>query len=319
MLPTRPYAWMILFAMPVLGMSGASGQSYPSKPIRIIVGGSGGGSDIAARLIAQGLTASMGQQVVVENRPSGVIPGEVLAKAQPDGYTIGYSGNTLWILPLLQKVPYDPIKDFAPITLPVSTPSLLVVHPSVPVKSVRELIALAKAKPGDLNYGTSMGSSGHLATELFRSMAGIEIVRINYKGPGAALNDLIAGQLHFTFSTAGTVAPHFSSGRLRALAVTSAQPSALIPGLPTVAASGLPGYEFVSISGIFAPARTPAALIARLNREIVRFLNLAETKERFSQSGVEVVGSSPEYLGAAVKSEMARMGKVIREAGLRSE
>jgi tripartite-type tricarboxylate transporter receptor subunit TctC len=244
-----------------------------------------------------------------------------VAKAQPDGYTVLLHGSGLWLLPFMREdVPWDSLRDFSPITLAISSSNLVVVNPSLPINSIKDLIAVAKARPGQLNdAGGQTGASTHLAAELFKAMAGVDIVRVPYKGVGPALNALIAGEVQLSFTNPGAATPHVKSGRLRALAVTSAQPSALLPGLPTVAASGLPGYEAVSIFGLFAPARTPAAIINRLNQESVRFLNLAQTREKFLNSGVETVGSSPEQLAATVKSEMARMGKVIRDRGIRAE
>jgi len=319
--PPRSVSWILALAMLALGAGAACGQNFPSKPIHIVTSEAGGGNDFAARVIAQGLTGSLGQPVIVDNRggASGAIAGEMVARAAPDGYTLLLYGSNIWLLPFLRNhVPYDPVNDFAPITLAVTAPTLLVVHPSLPVKSTRELIALAKTRPGALNYGTgAAGSSTQIATELFRTMAKLEIVQIPYKGNGLALNALIAGQLQLAFATPASVAPHIKSGRLRALAVTSAQPSALLPGLPTVAASGLPGYEVVSIVGMFAPAKTAATLVTLLNREIVNVLSRTEVKERFMQSGVEPVGSSPEEFAATVKSEMSRLGKIIKVAGIR--
>ncbi|MBI3937846.1 MAG: tripartite tricarboxylate transporter substrate binding protein [Betaproteobacteria bacterium] len=256
----------------------------------------------------------------MDNRPSGVMPGMVVSKSAPDGYNLLYNGAAHWLAPFLQRVPYDPVKDFSPITLTVSSPNVLLVNPSLPVKSVKELIALAKARPGELNYGASgTGSSIHLAAESFKAMAGVDIVHINYKGAGAVISDLIAGQVQLAFISSGTAAPHVKSGRLRALAVGSARPSAFFPGLPTVAASGLPGYESASIFGLFARAGTPATLVNRLNREIVTVLDQPSVKERFFNAGIDVVGSSPEELAATVKSQMARLGKVIKDAGIRAE
>ncbi len=303
------------------GVRGILAQDYPAKPVRIVTSGVGGAGDIAARVIAQGLGSSLGQQVVVDNRASGIIPIEVVVRAAPDGYTILLYGSVVWLAPYLRDiVSYDPIKDLAPITLAVTAPNVLVVHPSLPVKSVADLIALARAKPGDLNYGSSgAGSSGHLAAELFNAMAKIKIVRVNYKGAGAALSDVIGGQVQLSFATATSIAAHVQSGRLKALAVTSSKASALLPNLPTIAASGLSGYESASTSGIFAPAATPAAIIGRLNQEIVRALARAEVKERFLNAGSEVVASTPAQLSVAIKADMARMGKVIRDAGIRAE
>jgi tripartite-type tricarboxylate transporter receptor subunit TctC len=312
--------WMFSVGLLVLGAGFASSQSYPNKPIRIVTIEAGGGGDLAARLIAQGLSGSLGQQVLVDNRGGGVIAIEIVAKAPPDGYTLLLYGGTLWIGPLLQKVSWDPVRDFSPITLAVTFPNIVAVHPSMPVKSVKELTALAKARPGELNYGSgSIGASTHLAAELFKSMAGVNIVRVPYKGGGPATIALVTGEVQLMFATVGLVTPHVKSGRLRALAVTTAQPSALAPGLPTVAASGVPGYESASILGILAPAKTPEGIINRLNQEIVRALHRPEVKERLFSSGVETVGSSPVELAATMRAESAKWGKVVKEAGIRAE
>ncbi|MBI4189033.1 MAG: tripartite tricarboxylate transporter substrate binding protein [Betaproteobacteria bacterium] len=298
------------------------GQDYPSKPVRIVTSEAGGGNDFAARLIANGLSRNLGQQIIVDNRggASGMIAGDIVAKAPPDGYTLLLYSGTIWIVPLLQQVPLNPLKDFSPITLAVSSPNILVVHPSLPVKSAKELIALAKARPGELNYASvGTGSGSHLSAELFKSMAGIQVVRIQYKGSAPALNDLLGGRVEFTFGTSGSTASHVASGRLRALAVTSAQPSAVFPGLSTVAASGLPGYEYRNTYSLFAPAGASAALVSFLNQQVLKVLNTAEVKERFFKSGVEVIGSSPEQLAATMKAETSSMGKVIREAGIRAD
>lgn len=319
MLVPRLVAWMLSVGMMVPGAGVVCGQDYPSKPVRIVAPGGGGSSDLTARLIAQGLPAGLGQQVIVENRPSR-IAAEFVSRAAPDGYTLLAAGATVWIGPLLEKTPYDPVRDFSPITWTMRMPNILVVHPSLPAKSVKELISLAKARPGELNYASgSTGSSTHLPAELFKAMAGINIVRVNYKGAGSAISALIAGEMQLMFGTAPSVAPHVKSGRLRALAATSAQPTELAPGLPTVAASGVPGYEAASIIGIFAPAGTSATIIHRLNQEIVRLLNRADVKERFLRAGGEVVGSSPEEFAVTVKSDIAKWGKVIKDAGIRAD
>ena len=301
----------------------ASGQNYPSKPIRMLTAEAGGGADFVARVIARELTANLGEQVIVDNRggAGGIIAGEIVARAAPDGYTLLFYGPAIWLLPFLRNhVPYDPVRDFSPITMAVTTPNILVVHPSLPVSSVGELIALAKARPGQINdAGANTGSSVHLAAELFKAMAGVKIVRVPFKGVGPALNALIAGQVQIMFPSAGAVAPHVKSGRLRALAVTSAQPTALAPGLPTVAASGVPGYESIAMFGIFAPARLPAALSIRLHQEVVHVLVRPEVKSRLFESGVEPVGNSPAEFAATLKSEMTKWGKVIKDAGIRDE
>jgi tripartite-type tricarboxylate transporter receptor subunit TctC len=303
----------------VLGAHGASAQDYPNRPIRLITAPAGGGADLVSRIIAQGISGPLGQPVVVENRPSGVVPGEIVSKAAPDGYTLLLSA-TLWMTPLFQKnVSWDPVRDFAPVSLTIRQPNLVVVHPSLPVKSVRDLVALAKARPGKLNYASGpTGSTPQLAGELFKSLAGIDIVAVPYKGGGPALNDLLAGQVQLMIPNAAGAAPYVKAGRLRALAVTSIAPSPLFPNLPTAAAT-VPGYESATLHAMFAPAKTPASVINRLHQEIVRFLNNAEVQEKFFNSGSEVVASSPEQLTATIKSEMARLEKLIKDAGIRPE
>lgn len=310
--------WMFLVGVMGPGWGVAFAQSYPNKPVRIVTSEPGSNLDFAARLVAQGLTASLGQQVIVDNRRSLTV--ETVSRAPADGYTLLAYGSPMWIVPFIQDVTYDPVRDFAPITLVLTSPNVLVVHPSVGVISVKELIVLARARPGRLNYGSSVtGGSPHLAAELFKSVANIDITRIPYKGVAPALNDVIGGRVQMMFPTVGSAMPPARSGRLKALAVTSAQPSALVPELPTVAAAGLPGYEYVAMQGVFAPAGTPAAIVTLLNREIVRFINGAEAKERFFNSGSEVVGGTPTEFAATIKSDMARMGKVIRDAGIRAD
>jgi tripartite-type tricarboxylate transporter receptor subunit TctC len=303
--------------------SGSDAQNYPSaRPIRVVTSEVGGGNDFAARLMAPALSASLNQQIVIENRggASGMIAGEAVAKAVPDGYTLLLYSGTIWLVPLLQKTPLDPVKDFLPISLIASSPTILVVHPSLPAKTAKELIALAKAKPGQLNYasvGTASGS--HLSAELFKHMAGIDIVRIQYKGSALALNELLGGHTQLTFGTAGSTVPHVKSGRLRALAVTTAQPSEVFPGLPTVAGSGLPGYEFRNTYSFFAPLNTPSAIIDLLNQHIVQALKLPDIRDKFLKSGVDAIGTTPEQLAAAMKADIANMGKVIRAAGIRAD
>jgi tripartite-type tricarboxylate transporter receptor subunit TctC len=299
--------------------AGAQAQTYPNRPVRMVAGEAGGAGDFGARIIVQALPASFGQPVIIENRGGTVQPLEIVAKASADGHTLLYYGASLWLLPFMREhVSWDPIRDFAPITLAVSAPNMIVAHPSFAAGTVKELIALAKSKPGALNYASGIsGSSSHLAAELFKAMAGVDIVRITYKGIGPALNDVIGGQVPLSFANVSAAMPHVKSGKLKLLAITSAQPSVLVPSAPTVAASGLPGYESASIFCIFAPARTPRPVMARLNQEFVRVLNQPEVKQRFVSTGVETVGSSPDELAARIKSEMTRLGKVIRDAGIR--
>ncbi|MES2563452.1 MAG: tripartite tricarboxylate transporter substrate-binding protein, partial [Pseudomonadota bacterium] len=216
---------------------------------------------------------------------------------------------------LQEAIGYRPERDFAAVTLPISAPNVIVVHPSLPVHTVKELIAISSAKPGELNYASgATGSANHLGAELFKSMARVNIVQVNYKGTGAAMNDLISGQVHMMFANAASVSPHVKVGRLRALAVTSAQPSALTPGLPTVAASGLPGYESSSVWGVFAPAGTPAAIIGQLNRDMANVLETPAIKQKFFAAGMEVVGSTPDALAAVVRNDMTRLGAVLSAA-----
>jgi len=297
-----------------------AGPAYPTKPVHMFTSEAGGGNDMLARTIAQGLTGAMGQAVVIENRV--VIQSiEAVAKAQPDGHTLLLAANTLWILPYMQAtITWDVQRDFVPITLAVITPNVLVVHPSLPVKTVKDLITLAKARPGVLNYSAgAAGASQHFAAELFKAMARVDIVRISYKGGGPATNALLSGEVQLAFGNASAVMPHVKSGRVRGLAVTGAQTSALAPGLPTVASSGLPGYESVTLPGIFAPAKTSPAIINRLNQEIVLVLKREDVRERLLRAGAEAVGTTQEQFSAAIKSDMSTVGKLIKEANIRAE
>ncbi len=306
--------------MAMLCGSAVAQQNFPSTPVRIMTGTAGGSSDIASRLIAQSLTAALGQQVIVDPRPN-IIARDIVFKAPADGYNLLLAANSFYLGPLLRDdADYDPIKDFAPVTLALRGPNIFVVHPSLPVHTIAELIALAKAKPGVLNYASgASGASTHLGPELFKSMTGVNIVRIPYKGGALALGDVLGGQVHMMFVNPSSSMPYIKAGRLRALAITSAQPSALFPGLPTVAASGLPGFEHVATVNIFAPARTPPAVIHKLNDELAHVLAKPDVKEKFFELGVDTVGSSPEQLTATMKAEMARMGKVIKDAGIHEE
>jgi tripartite-type tricarboxylate transporter receptor subunit TctC len=324
MLPRSP-AGKFLVALLVLsaGMvsaqsaSAGSGPGYPNKPVRIVTVAPGGTPDLISRLISQGIAGSLGQPVIVDNR-TGFIGIELVSRAAPDGYTLAVNGQNLWILPFLQpNISYDPMRDFAPIALVTRAPNVLVVHPSVPVKSVDELIALAKSRPGELNCGTGgPGSSNHLSFELFKAMTGVNMVLVNYKGMGPSITGLLGGEVQLMFAGLGPAAPHIKSGKLKALAVTTAQPSALTPGLPPLA-KFLPGYDSAVLTGMFAPAGTSAAIIHRLNQEVVRLLDRADVKERLTNVGIEGIGSSPAEFAAIIKADMARMGKVIRDAGIR--
>lgn len=294
-------------------------QAYPTKPVRIVTAEVGSGNDLASRAIALNIAGNMGQPFIVDNR--GFLGSEIVMKAAPDGYTLLCYGAPMWLSPFLRsRVPWDPLRDFAPITLTVETPNLLVLHPAVAAKTLDELLALARAKPGELNYGSSsVGATPHLAGELFRVMTGVNIVRVPYKGSGPALNALIAGQVQLMFPGAGTAMPHVKSGRLRALAVTSLQPSPLAPGLPTLSSLGVTGYQSSSPFGLFAPAHTPEPIIKKLNHEIVRTLQRAEVRERLFNAGMEVIAGTPAQLTATMKSEMSRWGKLVRDLGIREE
>ncbi len=310
---------LIATALTCCNLAAQAAQNYPARPVRIVTAPAGAGNDFVARVIAQGLTGSLGQQLVVDNRPAGAV-GELVAKAPADGYTLLAIGSVLWLTPFLQdNVPYDPVKDFSPISVTGRSVNILVVHTSVAAHSVKELIALARAKPGQLNYATGgTGASNHLAAELFKSMAGVDLVRIPYKGSGPAVNDLVSGQVHMMFPTTSAGMPHVKSGRLRVLGVTSLKPSILAPGLPAVAESGLPGYESILMYALFAPARTPAPIIRRLHAELAQYLRSAGATERLFNAGIEVVASTPDEAATEMKSEMTRMGKLIQDARLKS-
>jgi len=310
----RPHILLLLAA--ALCTGAALAQSYPNRPIRAVTAAVGGGIDFTARLLSAGLTTSLGQQVIVDNRGGTNVAPQTVANATPDGYTILVHNNTVWLSPHLDHVPYDHEKQLAPVSLTSRSPNILVVHPSLGVNSVKELIAAAKASPGKINYASGpVGASNHLAAELFKALAGVDLTRIGYKGGGPALLDMVSGQVKVMFATTGSVMAHVKSGKLRGLAVTSAKQSALVPGMPTIAESGVPGYASEAIYGFWVPAKTPAAIIARLNQEAVRFLAMPETKERFFASGVETVGSTPQEFADVIKSESTRLGKVIAAAG----
>jgi len=306
-------------------VSFAGAQPYPSKAIRMVVPfPPGGPNDILGRLIAQRLTAQVGQQVVIDNRggAGGIIGAELAARAVADGYTLLFGGTApLSINPWLHKqLPYDPIKDFVAVSLVGTAPSLLVTHPNVPVKTVRDLIALAKAKPGQLNFASAgIGTPPHLAGELFKSMAGVDMVHVPYKGGGPALTDLLAGQVGIYFSGISSALPFVKEAKLHGIAMTSAKRSAVMPEMPTIAESGLPGYEVGNWYAIVAPAATPQPIVARLNTEINKTLALPDVKQRFLDLAADPAGSTPGDLSAYIRSEIAKWGKVIKIAGIKPE
>jgi tripartite-type tricarboxylate transporter receptor subunit TctC len=300
----------------------ASAQAYPSKPVRMIVPWPpGGGTDIVARTVAHKMSEIMGQQVFVDNRPgaAAIIGTEAASKAAPDGYTLlmGNLGPNAANAALYKSLPYDVVRDFVPISLVATAPYIMVVHPSVQANSVKEFIELAKSNPGKLNFGTGgIGSPPHLATELFLMLAGIKMEHIPYKGGAAHTTALVAGQVQLTLNSPLEVLPHARSGRLRALAITTAQRSDMAPELPTLAEAGVPGYEFLVWWGLFAPAGTPGDLAAKLNEHTVSALRAPDVRERLVKLGANVVGSSPEEFGAYIKSEVAKWTKVVSDANL---
>ncbi|HTF16326.1 MAG TPA: tripartite tricarboxylate transporter substrate binding protein [Burkholderiales bacterium] len=303
----------------------AAAEPYPARPVRFVVAfPPGGGTDIIARSIAQKLGERLGQQVLVDNRPGagGNIGTDIVAKSSPDGYTLlmGSAGPLAINASLFARMPFDPIKDLAPVTLAASTPNVLVVHPSLPAATVRELIALAKARPGEINFASSgHGTPAHLAGELFNSMAGVKLIHVPYKGAAPALADLLGGQVQLMFSTMPPALPHVKDGQLRALAVTSLKRSPAAPDLPTVDEIALPGFEANTWHGVVVPAGTPGAIVARLNREIVAILHLPDVVERLSGQGAEALGSTPEEFAAYIKSESVKWAKVVRDSGAKAE
>jgi tripartite-type tricarboxylate transporter receptor subunit TctC len=302
----------------------AAQQTYPSKPVRIISPfAAGGGNDNICRIIGPRLSESLKQQVLIDNRPgaNGIVGTEIAARSAPDGYTIvlipsGHAVNAT----LYKKLPYDSLRDFAAITLVASSPLVLAMHPSVPTKNVKEFIALAKARPGQLTYGSAgVGSSGHLAGALFETLTGTKMVHVPYKGMGLVLTDLMGGQVSLTFGTSASVMPQVRTGRLRALATTGAQRSPVLPDIPTVAESGLPGYEASLWYGFVGPARIPPEIVQRLNAEIVGVLKQQAVRERLAAEGVDVRYSTPEEFTQLLASDIQRWAKVVQRAGVRIE
>jgi len=303
--------------------AGTAAQDYPTKPIRMIVGfAPGGGTDATARPIALKLGDLLGQQVIVDNRPGagGNIATDIVAKSNPDGYTV-LMGTiaALSINPsLYSKLPFDPDKDFAPVTQAVDSTNVLSLHPSVPASSVKELIALAKTK--SLSFGSSgVGGTGHLAGELFNVMAGTKLVHIPYKGGGPAMIDLVGGQVQVVFATGASAVPQIRSGKIKGLAVTTLKRSALMPELPTIAESGLAGYDANNWYGVLVPAKTPRAIVTRLNKEIVKVLNMPDVKTILFNQGLDAAPTTPEAFGAYIKSERVKWAKVIKAAGIKAE
>jgi len=300
-------------------------QGYPLKPIRLVVPFTpGGGTDIIARIAGQKLEEAWNQQVIIDNRPGagGTVGLNVVAKSAPDGYTLvmGHIGTFGFGPSLYSKLPYDSIRDFAPITLFANLPNMLAVNASLPVRSVKELLALAKARPGQLNYGSAgNGSTSHLAVEYFKLLSKTDITHVPYKGTSPMVTDLIAGQISLTITGVPSLYPQVKGGRLRALGVASTRRLSILPELPTIAEAGLPGYEATAWLGLLAPAKTPKEIITRLNAELVKILRQADVLARFASDGVEPDGNTPEEFAAFIKTEVDRWATVIKAAGLRVE
>ncbi len=300
-------------------------QTYPTKSVRMVVpfAAGAGSNDIMARLIAQKLTDSFGQQFVVDNRPgaSGIIGTDIVAKAQPDGYTVLMMSLTFTVLPsLFSKLPYDTLKDLTPVTMVASAPLMLVVNPSVPVKSVAEFIAYAKANPGKLNFGSGgAGATPHLAGEMLKSMAGLQMTHIPYKGGAPALADLVGGQIQFMCENIPGTLPFVKAGKLRALAVTDLKRSPLLPDLPTLDESGLKGFQIVGWNGLFVPAGTPPAVVNKLHAGVAAALALPDVKERLAILGADGVGNTPQHFAAFIKADIAKWAKVVKDAGIKVE
>ena len=304
--------------------AGKPGGVYPSKPVRLIVPFAPGGSnDIMARITAQKLTEAFGQQVIVDNRAgaSGIVGTEIAAKAPPDGYTVLMMSLTFTVIPSLYKnVPYNTEKDLVPVTLVASAPLMLVVHPSIPAKSLNEFLAFARANPGKLNFGSGgPGATPHLAGEMLKMMAKLQMTHVPYKGGGPALADLVGGQIQLMLENIPSTLPHVKAGRLRALALTGLKRSSLVPDLPTLDEAGLKSYEIVGWNGLFVPAATSRNVVETLHKATARALAQPDMKERLATLGAEGVGSSPEAFGSFVHSEIAKWARVVKDAGLRPE
>ena len=302
----------------------AAALDFPSHPLRMIVPYSpGGNADIMARLVAQQLARNVGQQVVVDNRPgaNGIIGTELAVKAAPDGYTVVLVASSLATNPqLVKQLPYDTLRDLAPVSMVGSTPLILAAYPGLPAGSVKELVALAKARPGQLNYATSgHGSPANLAGALLNFMTGVDIVHVAYKGTAQAATDLLGGHVQLAYPSMTAVLPHVKSGKLKAIAMTGLKRSPLAPDVPTVSESGVPGYQASIWNGILAPSATPRPVLAKLNAELVRVLSAADSQERFAAAGADIAHSTPEEFRAFVIAEQVKWAKVIREAGIRVE
>jgi tripartite-type tricarboxylate transporter receptor subunit TctC len=310
----------LLASVVAAGVNAANAQdTYPSRPVRIVTSTPGGGNDFLARIVAPPLGNAIGQQVIVDNRPSRLVGG-IAARSTPDGYTLVVGGSTMQYTPMMEKIDYNAITDFTPISLLERSPNVLVVSPALKVNTVNELVAMARAKPGVLNYGTgASGASLHLAGELFMLATNTKLARVPYKATGPAVLGLLTGEVQMVFATAGAVVPLLKDGKLKALGVTTAKPTLLVPGVPTVAQQGVPGFEVVTIGFILAPARTPQPIVRLLNQHIVKFMQQPDVKNRLEGGGSEALSSSPEELGRIMREDDARMRKLFKQLGISAE
>ena len=319
----RYWTGALAFAVPVVAV--AQIAAYPSRPLRLVVPFSpGGNADTLSRTASQKVSESIGQQIVIDNRSgaNGNIGMEIVARAAPDGYTfvLGYIANVTIAPSLMSKLPYDPVKDYAPISQLASSPNIIVVHSAVPARTMKELIALSKAKPKSINFSSAgVASVGHLSGELFNTVLGAELQHVPYKGSGQGVIDLVAGQIQMLIGGMSSVMPHIKTGRLRAIAVTGAQRSPAMPDVPTVAESILPGFEATAWYGALAPAGTPRAIVSRLHSEYARALALPEVKQRLENLGFEIVASAPDVFAAYIKTEIVKWAKVVKASGAKAQ
>lgn len=311
---------VLLALVATAGVNAAHAQDkYPSRPVRIVTSTPGGGNDFLARIIAPSLGNVMGQQIIVDNRPSRLVGG-IAARSTPDGYTLVVGGSTMQYTPLMEKIDYNAIRDFTPVSLLERSPNVLVVTPALKVNNVGELVAMARAKPGVLNYGTgASGASLHLAGELFMLATNTKLARVPYKATGPAVLGLLTNEIQLVFATAGAVVPLLKDGKLKALGVTTAKPTPLVPGIPTIAQQGVPGFEVVTIGFMLAPAKTPQPIVRLLNQHVVKMMQQPDVKERLAGGGSDASWSTPEELGRIMREDDARMRKLFKQLGLSAD
>ena len=310
---------VLLALVATAGMNVHAQDKYPTRPVRIVTATPGGGNDFLARMIAPPLGTVLGQQIIVDNRPSRLVGG-IVARSTPDGYTLVVGGSTMQYTPLMEKIDYNAITDFTPVSLLERSPNVLVVNPALKVNTVSELVAMARAKPGVLNYGTgASGASLHLSGELFMLATNTRMVRVPYKATGPAVLGLLTNEVQLVFATAGAVVPLLKDGKLKALGVTTLEPTPLVPGMPTIAQQGVPGFEVVTIGFMLAPAKTPQPVVRRLNQHIVKLMQQPDVKERLAAGGSDAVSSSPEELGRIMREDDARMRKLFKQLGLSAD